>query len=118
MGTVITHNAGVIAPASLEGWRAGSEARTVIHHVLGRSDPDVTFRPAGMRKGSLVLVFNNGPEAYAARAVLTTPQVFTLTNDAISEVQMSFVVADGDISDVLGDAGQWTLSVPFHEVAV
>lgn len=117
MSTTITHSGGVIAPAAMRGWSASAEVRSIVHTILGRPDPDITRRPTGLRRGTLTLVFGTGAAAYAARAVLATPQRLTLANSVVAQVAMTFVVAGGELGDVLGDAGEWTLSVPFQEVS-
>lgn len=117
MGATITHSAGTIIPASLSKWQADAEANTVVHEILNRPAPDITFRAVSLRRGSLTLTFATGAEAYAARGILVLPQVFTLAHDVVAQVNMPFVVAGGAVSDVLGDANEWTLTIPFVEVS-
>lgn len=116
MGATITHSAGMITPTSLSAWRADADANTIVHGIINRSAPDITFRAPGLRRGTLTLTFADGATAYAARAILLLPEVFTLAHDVVAQVGMPFVVADGQIGDVLGEAGDWTLTVPFVEV--
>lgn len=117
MSTSITHAAGVITPAAMKGWDARADTRSLVHTILGRPDPDVTLRPTGMRRGALTLVFADGAAAYSARAILAVPQLLTLANPDVAQVSMPFVVAGGELGDVLGAAGEWTLTVPFQEVS-
>lgn len=119
MSTVITHSSGVITPTAVDGYESARTPRTIVHTILGRSDPDITLRPAGLRSGTLTLVFATGAEASGAEAVLRTPEVFALTNPDVPEMAMSFVVAEGDLRTVLGDTRQsWNVDVPFREVGV
>lgn len=117
MATVITHAAGTITPAALEEWEASAETRSIVHTILGRPDPDITSRPTGLRRGKLTLTFASGADAYAARKVLAVPQVLTLANPAVAQISMTFIVAGGDLGDVLKRAGHWTLTVPFQEIS-
>lgn len=116
MSTTITHSTGTITPTSMPEWESEAPARSIVHTILNRPDPDITKRPTGLRRGTLTLVFATGAAAYAARAILAVPQVLTLANSDVPQVGMKFVVADGDISDVYGQAKEWTLTVPFQEV--
>jgi hypothetical protein len=116
MGAAITHSAGTIVPLSMTVWSVGSEARTIMHPILGRRDDDVTFRPAGLRRGTLTFVFASAAAAVAARAVLVVPQQFELAHSDVPEVDMSFVVAGGDVGEVIGNALEWSLTIPFCEV--
>lgn len=115
--TTITHAGGVITPVALEGWEASAQARSIVHTILGRPDPDITLRPTGLRSGTLTLVFATGADAYAARAVLAVPQQLTLANSTVAQVSMLFIVAGGDLGEVIADSGEWRLSVPFQEVS-
>lgn len=117
MSTIITHNTGTIAPAVVEGFEAVQSARSIVHTILGRPDPDITYRPAGLRTGTLTLVFASGADAASARAILVVPQVFTISDPDVPEVTMPFVVAGGDISSSLADSRKsWIVTVPYQEV--
>lgn len=120
MATVITHSTGTITPEEVNGFASAREARTIIHTILGRSDPDVTLRPAGLRTGTLKLVFATGAASAAAEAVVRYPQVLTLSDADVPEVGMSFVVAEGEITNTLDLETQavWVLEVPYQEVSV
>jgi len=116
--TTITHASGTIVPAVVDGYEASIEARSIVHVILGRADPDITMRPAGLRTGTLSLVFDSRAEAWAAVAALSIPQVLTLTDADVPEVGMSFVVAGGALEPRLDDETRsvWTVAVPFQEV--
>lgn len=116
--TSIVHSTGTITPDIVDGWRASREARTIVHTILGRAAPDVTFRPAGIRSGSLTCVFSVEADAAAAADVFAIPQVLTLTDADRPHLAMSFVVADGDIDVSLDDETRdvWIVTVPFREV--
>lgn len=116
MSATITHSGGTITPTSMTQWGSSAEARTIMHPILGRADDDVTFRPASLRRGELTLVFATAADAVAARRAVLVPQVLTLAHSDVPNVGMAFVVADGDVSDVIGQALQWTLTIPFREV--
>lgn len=119
MSTIITYAGGTITPAVVNGFDATRPTRTIVHTILGRADPDITFRPAGLRSGTLQLVFPTGEAAAAAEAALAVPRLFALADDDVPEVAMQFVVADGDITSELDMTTQtvWILGVPFQEVA-
>ncbi|MCK2028095.1 hypothetical protein KZC56_17495 [Microbacterium sp. SSW1-47] len=118
MASTITHAAGSITPRVIEGYTATREARTVIHDILNQSNPDVTLRAAGPRRGSLKCVFPTETEAVAAFGVFSVPQVLLLTDAAVPSVGMSFVVAEGDLTVSLDPDTRvvWIVNVPFVEV--
>ncbi|WP_292763748.1 hypothetical protein [Microbacterium sp. UBA3486] len=117
MTTTITHAGGVITPTSMPGWDARADLRSIVHTIMGRSDPDITRRPTGMRRGTLTLVFESGAAAYAARSILAVTQPLDLGNPSVGQVTMRFIVAGNELGEVIEDAGQWVLSVPFQEIA-
>lgn len=116
--STITHAAGVITPTIHDGYTARIPMRTIVHDILGRSDPDVTFRPAGMRAGNLPLVFASKAAAWAAVGILKRGEVFTLADTDAPEIGMYFIVGDGELEPELDDATRkvWLLRVPFREV--
>lgn len=116
--TTITHAAGVITPTVQDGYAARIPTRSKVHVILGRRDPDVTFRPSGMRSGNLPLVFASAADAWAAVAVLVVPQQLTLTDPDQPHINMVFVVGEGEIAPRLDDETRsvWLLDVPFQEV--
>lgn len=116
--TTITHANGVITPTIQDGYSASIPTRTLVHDILGRPDPDVTFRPAGMRAGTLPLVFADRAAAWAAAAVLVRGEVFTYDDPDLPEVGMAFVVGPGELTPRLDDETRdvWLLDVPFREV--
>lgn len=116
MSTTITHAGGTIT-ASMPTWDAGAEARSIVHTILGRPDPDITTRPTSLRAGTLPLQFTAEADAVAARAILAVPQSLTLSNSGVGAVSLVFVVASGTLGEVRSEAGVWTLSVPFQEIA-
>lgn len=117
MSTTITHLTGVLTPVSMEGWEAKAEARSLVHTILGRSDPDITIRPPGLRSGTLTLVFATAAQAQEARWTLLIPQVLTLANADVPEVAMTFWVAGGEVSEAIGKAQEWTIRAPFQEIS-
>lgn len=118
MSTQITYAGGVITPAVVNGFETTRLARSIVHVILGRPDPDITIRPTGLRKGELTLIFATGAEAAAAEATLSIPQRFTLSDADVPEVSMSFVVAAGEIGVSLDLETQtvWQVVVPFQEI--
>lgn len=119
--TTITHSGGVIAPTLVDGYQAAREGRTILHWVIGRPDPDVSFRPPALRSGELRCVFATEEAAWAALNVLVLPRMFTLVDPDVTSVGMTFVTGfeDGQpLSPHLDDATRsvWVLVVPFQEV--
>ncbi|KNY06868.1 hypothetical protein [Microbacterium sp. GCS4] len=116
--TTITHSAGVITPTIVDGYRASRAARTIVHRIIGRPDPDVSYRPASLRSGQLTCVFAVEADAHAAEAVFSVPQPLTL-NDTDVSIGMTFIVPEGGSIEVeLDDETRdvWLVRVDFEEV--
>lgn len=119
MTSTITHSTGTISPTVINGYEATREARSVVHQILNRSDPDVTLRAPGLRRGALKCVFATEAEAVSAFGVLSIPQVLVLNDSTAPSIGMSFVVADGDLHVTLDPETRvvWIVTVPFVEVS-
>lgn len=116
MSTFITHGATTITPTVVSSYEVEQEGGNLVHTIPGRSEPDVTLRPAGLRTGTLTLTFASATAANAARLLHVTGGVFTLTSPEQAVVNMSYVLS-GKLGTVLGSAGEWTITVDFHEVS-
>ena len=115
MSVTITHAGGVIAPTAVTEYGVEQSGGNIVHSILGSDNVDVTFRPASLRAGTLTLVFAMATAAAAARVQHATGGVFTLTSTEVPVVDMSYVL-DGKLGTVQGKAGEWTITVDFHEV--
>lgn len=116
--TTITHSTGVIAPTIVNGYRATRAARTIVHRIIDRPDPDVSYRPASLRAGQLTCVFAAEADAHAAVTAFCTPQQLTL-HDSDVAIGMTFVVPEGGSVDIELDANTrsvWLVRVDFEEV--
>ena len=117
MATTITHGASTITPILVLGYGADRAANNIVHAIPGRSNPDVTLRPANLRTGTLELGFTSELESKDAADLHATGGVFTLSDTDRASVGMSYV-ASGRISRALEDTtrGAWVISVDFQEV--
>jgi hypothetical protein len=105
-----------ITPTVVDGYESTRTGGNVVHPIAGRSDPDVTLAPAGLRRGTLRCVFDSATASKEAEDAHAAARAFTLTSDTAT-VEMYYIV-DGEISRVL-DASRagWILSIPFQEIA-
>lgn len=117
MANTITDGTTVVTPQLILGWEAAQETRNVIHSVIGKAAPDVTLKPAGLRTGTLELLFLTAADALTARTMLTQALPFLIESDEAFLDNFRFVVS-GSISSVLEDTTRslWTISVDFQEV--
>lgn len=121
MSDLIVHEADTIAPTLILGYEARQESSNIVHTVLGRTNPDVTLRPAQMRTGSLSLLFaapTAEADSDAARQVLATAGVLSLMSSDRTTVDMAFVTS-GSITRRLDEQtrNRWLVSFDFQEVA-
>lgn len=111
----ITHEDGTISPDVIEEYEVVQTAGNIIHPILGRADPDVTFRPAGLRTGTLALSFALEADAEDARAAHATGTVFTLIAPDRPTLEMVYVLA-GTLTVGRVAAGRWIVTLEFQEV--
>lgn len=117
--TTITNGTATIAPTIVTGWKAARSVRTIAHDIIGRSDPDVTFAPAGLRSGTLEVLFDDEAAATVAFDLLIGAYEWTLADPDRASVGMTFVVAGGDAEFDLEDESRdlWLIRVPYREVS-
>lgn len=116
--STITIGATTITPTLIDGYESTRESRNIVHPIIGTASPDVTIRPAMLRRGTLRLLFTTEAAAKTAEdthANATEPA--TLVAPEASTVDMTYVV-DGRISRALDEATRraWIVLVDFQEV--
>lgn len=115
--TSMTNGAVTVTPVDILGYKSARSARTVLHSIIGRSAPDVSFAPASLRRGTLETFFTSEAAALAAEQAHATPAVWTLIETGVTSIAMRYVVAEGEITRELDEGRRrWTVSIPFQEV--
>lgn len=114
MATVSTPTQSV-TPLLVSGWNTTRAPRTVVHDVLGRTDPEVTYRPAATRSGDLTYLFNNLSDAQRCESMHSSGVVLTLSDETTGT--MRYVVS-GDVAlNTETDRGSvWSVRATFREV--
>lgn len=121
MATIITHEADTITPTQVLGYSAEREAGNVVHPILGRSNPDVTLRPASLRTGTLSLGFQGDTseeDSAECAEIHAVGGVFSIFSTERATVEMSYV-SNGRITRELDDESRdaWVVTVDFQEIA-
>src|SRR5688500_7572097 len=121
MSTVITYTGGSITPDMVLGYQSQRQAGNIIHPILGRENPDITFRPAMLRTGRLELGFygaTSEADSLAAEAAHGLGAVFTLASTDVGSIEMSYVVAGSVTRTIEVPGTAWTVHVDYQEVGV
>jgi hypothetical protein len=117
---VITITDGVTTanPVQVLDYTYTRAARTIVHEVLDRPDPDITLRPVGYRAGTLGLFFPDRATALAAEDMHRIPGVLHLDADADEATATMDYVPTGVIAVTLDLTGQrrWRVDVQYQEV--
>lgn len=120
MSVLITHGADTIEPSTVLGYVSGRRPATNVHPIVGRANPDVTFRPANLRTGTLELGFvgpTSEADSRAAEELHAAGGVFTLHATGRDSVVMSYVNVDTlerELEPESRDA--WIVRVGYQEV--
>lgn len=126
MSEYVTNGVDTFTPTLIDGYESERASATIVHQILNRSAPDVTVRPAGMRTGTLRMVFADStsdggglgePDSKACEDAHAAGGVFNLISSDRSSIVMSYV-PHGRIRRALDDVTRdvWILEVEFHEV--
>lgn len=116
MATTITFGTSTLTPISVEGYDSASPVNNIVHEILGRSNPDVTLRPAGLRTGTLTLHFTNETQSRTAENLARTAGVGILISTERTTLGMTFVVGNGTVTRRLTEYGSWVVTFPYQEV--
>lgn len=118
MAATFSNGLDTVTPDLVLGISAAREARTVVHDILERTDPDASIRPAALRKGTAELFFLDEFDVDDAAALFAGAHVWTLTDPERLSLEMVFVVAEGAIETELDPQTRtrWLLRVPYREV--
>ncbi|MDY0827541.1 hypothetical protein SK224_00205 [Microbacterium sp. BG28] len=114
---LITSASGSSTPHALQRYESARPSGNIVHKILGREDPDVTMRPAQLRRGTLELVYLDAASAIAAEELHSRGEVLALAHD-VDGISMSYVVGDGDIGRRQDGSVRsvWIVTVPFQQV--
>ena len=120
MATIISYVGGTISPTAVLGYSSTREPGNIIHPILGRDNPDVTFRDAQLRTGTLTLGFAGDAseaDSLAADEAHALGVVFTVASTDRGSIEMSYVVA-GPTMRTLEDGSRWLVEISYQEVSV
>ena len=114
----ITHGDTIMQPVLvLDGYESRRRVGNVVHRILGRNDPDITFHPAGLRTGQLQLFFLAAAPAIECESHHAMAGSFRLVDDDVPDAGMDYVPAEGEIGTRRDpQTGRYIVTVPFQEV--
>ncbi|MCR2785439.1 MULTISPECIES: hypothetical protein [unclassified Microbacterium] len=122
MATVLTTGASVIAPTIVLNISSSREAQNLVHPIIGRAQPDITLRTAGVRTGQLELGFEgltSEADSATAESLLAGAAVWTIVSDERSTLEFSFVVTGSVTRDLDSDSRDaWVVKIDYQEVGV
>lgn len=115
--STITDGTTTSTPVAVLGYESKRSGQNIVHAVIGRADPDVTLRPAGLRTGTLTLLFESEADAAECEVMHAAAVVLAMADSDVSTVGMSYVVS-GAVTRSLDDASRslWTVAVEYQEV--
>ncbi|SDT69445.1 hypothetical protein [Jiangella sp. DSM 45060] len=117
MTTTITDGTTTLTPLLVLGWAPARQARTRVHQLLGRPDPDVTLRPHALRAGQLRILCADEVAAAAMEQMHAAGTVLTLADDDVATAAMAYVVS-GQLTTELDQVTllRWVVTADFTEV--
>lgn len=119
MSPTLTRGAVTVTPVDLLGWRMLRPGASVVHTIIGDTEPEITSRAPGMRRGDLRLMFATAAAADAAADALAVPGA-AWTLDVPEHGITRRVKITGDVSiEASGDAAPvgWLVTVAAQEVS-
>lgn len=105
-------------PLLVLGLESTQSSGNIVHPILSRNSPDVTFGAHGLRTGTLELLAASLVDAEALRLMHLQSGIFTLEEEDLP-FKLNYVPS-GDITVALEDDTRelWLVSIDFQEVTV
>jgi hypothetical protein len=118
MATTLTKSGLSIVPLVVVEYSSIRRTGNILHNVLGRSDVDVTFKAAGLREGTLKLLFPSLAAALQVESMHASIGSITLASTELPAIGMRYVPS-GDIELELDDDTRrlWAVSIDFQEIS-
>jgi hypothetical protein len=116
--STITDGITAVTPLLVIAWDTQREAGNVLHDIIGRTDDDVTLRPARLRTGTLECLCATLEDALQLEILASLPVKLIFEDADHPALNMTFV-ASGAIAVALDDETrrQATCSIDFAQVA-
>lgn len=93
--STISDGTTTFTPIVIVGWESERVAANVLHDIINRVDDDVTFRPAGLREGTLTALCPTLEDAMQLEVLLAQPKKMTFADPDHPVLNMTFVVPIG-----------------------
>ena len=117
MSATITHAGGTITPRLVLGFEGYRTSRNILHKLLDRAAPAVTFRPAAPLSGTLELLFLTQAAARSCDSAHATGGLFTFIESEWADTEpLVYVVTDETGIRLNKDQKRWVCSIPFQAV--
>lgn len=124
MTTTITRGSTVFTltgseSVGLMGYRSERATGNIVHPIIGRGNPDITFGPAGLRTGTLRMMCASKTDALTLSNLLAGTGTFVLTDTDSPQINMTFVPS-GKLSTEVDSQGwkRWIVECDFQEVTL
>jgi hypothetical protein len=115
--TTVTKGAVTLTPLLLIDPEYTRASGNIVHKILGRSNPDITFAPALMRTGTHKFLCADRAAAKAFEDLHATPGVFTLVDATMAGYGMKYVTTDSlKVAVEPTTRARWIVEIPFQEV--
>lgn len=116
--TTVTKGTTTLTPLLLIDPAYSRTGGNIVHAILGRRDPDITFAPALLRSGTHKFLCADRAAALALENLHATPGVVTLADTTMVGFGMKYVTTP-DPMTIAPDAevrSRWIVEIPFQEV--
>lgn len=118
MSTYLTDGTTSVDVDAVEGFSSTRNSGVHVHPILGAASPDITYQAAGLRTGTLRLLFLTEAAAAAAETLHSTGSIITIVS-AVSTVNFSYVSAEGDSVrlEQSSTRAAWFVEIDYQEVS-
>ena len=94
MATTLTKGATTITPTQVLAYSTSRKVLNIVHDILGRSDVDITYKAAGLRAGTLSMLFSSYASAIACESLWVSVGSVTVADSDTPGYGMKCVPTD------------------------
>lgn len=116
MSVTITSGSTVIVPDLVLAHQDEIVGGSIIHEIIGRTDPDITLRPASAPSGTLRLFFLRWNDAQTARNAHLEAALFSVSSDSQPWLPARYVMRRLSRIQQESATKRWVLEVEYTEV--
>lgn len=116
MTVTLTVAGNSITPFLVLGYEWSTDLNSIVHPIIGRNYPDITYRMPGLRTGTLKIFCLTAEDAVAVEDFHRALGIYSLDDGDVPTANMNYVPVRDMGTVQQGGRARWVVSVGFQEL--